>query len=304
VILALVGPTASGKTRLALSLAPALGAEVVSVDSMQVYRGMDAGTAKPTAEERARVPHHMLDVAAPGEPFSVAEFQRASQAALRDVESRGRVAMLVGGSGLYFRAVVDSLTFPPTDPAVRARLEAEDGEALWRRLQRSDPAAATRIQPQNKRRIARALEVAEITGRPFSSFRTAWDRYDLGVVLAAALHVPSDVMRRRVEKRTRAMFAGPILDEARTLRDAGVRAAVERTAAIGYREAFAVLDGAIAVEEAVQRAVRDTLRLARRQLRWFRRDPRLRWVDAEDLDRAEAELGAYWQDRTIGVGSR
>jgi len=297
VILALVGPTASGKTRLALRLAPSFGAEVVSIDSMQVYRGMDIGTAKPTEAERAVVPHHLLDLASPGEAFSVAAFQHAAAEALAGVEARGRTAMLVGGSGLYFRAIVDTLAFPPTDAAVRVRLESEDVSALWARLRESDPAAAARIQQQNKRRIVRALEVAEITGKPFSSFRTSWDSYRGGGMRAAGLHVSAPVLRERIERRARDMFAGAILAEASALNDAGYGAALASTAAIGYRDAIGVVQGVMTVEEAIERTVADTTRLARRQMRWFRKDPRIRWIDADDIDIAEAELGAYWSGR-------
>jgi tRNA dimethylallyltransferase len=289
-----VGPTACGKTRLALKLAASLGAEVVSIDSMQVYRGMDVGTAKPSDDERAVVPHHLLDLAEPGESFSVAAFQRAASQALAAIEARGRTAMLVGGSGLYFRAIVDTLAFPPTDAAVRADLEAQELNALWSRLRETDPAAAARIQPQNKRRIVRALEVAEITGKPFSAFRTSWDSYRAGGMRAAGLRVSAPVLRERIERRAREMFAGPILAEAAALSDAGYGDAIAGTAAIGYRDALGVVQGIMTVEEAVERTVADTMRLARRQMRWFLKDPRIRWIDADDIGVAEDELGAYW----------
>jgi tRNA dimethylallyltransferase len=221
-VLALVGPTAAGKTELALRAAERLGAEVVSADAMLVYRGMDIGTAKPTPEERARVPHHLVDLVDPGEEFSVARFQPLARAAIADVLGRGRVPLLVGGSGLYFQAVVDEFVFPPTDPAVRARLEAEAAEVglpeLYGRLAAADPAAAARIQPGNLRRTVRALEVMELTGRPFSSFRAAMDepvsRYRLTVV---GLDPGPELLRARVAERVAAMERAGLVDEVRRL---------------------------------------------------------------------------------------
>jgi tRNA dimethylallyltransferase len=301
VILALVGPTASGKTRIALELAPALGAEVLSVDSMQVYRGMDVGTAKPSASERRTVPHHLLDLAEPGQAFSVAEFQRAALAALDDVNRRGRTPILAGGSGLYFRAVVDELAFPPTDAAVRARLDLQEREELWRRLVTSDPDAAARIQPSNKRRIVRALEVAELTGRPFSSFRTSWESFASEGLRVAGLDVPLPALRVRIEERTTAMFDGPIQAEAARLRDAGHRGALQAAAAIGYRDALDQIEGRITRAEAVDRTVKATVDLARRQMRWFRRDPRIEWIDATDIERAAGAVRAYWAERSVAA---
>ena len=209
-VLAVVGPTAAGKTELALVVAEELGAEVVSADAMLVYRGMDIGTAKPTPAERARVPHHVVDLVEPGEEFSVARFQPLARGAIADVLGRGRLPLLVGGSGLYFQAVVDDFVFPPTDQAVRARLEAEAAQVglpeLYARLAAADPAAAARVQPGNLRRTVRALEVIELTGRPFSSFRAAMDnpvsRYRLTVL---GLDPGSELLRARVAERVAAM---------------------------------------------------------------------------------------------------
>jgi tRNA dimethylallyltransferase len=279
-VLALVGPTASGKTALALELAPHLGAEVVSADAMLVYRGMDVGTAKPTREERARVPHHLVDLVDPGEEFSVARFQPLARAAIADVLRRGRVPLLVGGSGLYFHAVVDEFVFPPTDRAVRGRLEAEAAAAglpaLHRRLAAADPAAAARIQPANLRRVVRALEVIELTGRPFSSFRSAMDapvsRYRLTVL---GLDPGAEALRARVAERVAAMAAAGLVDEVRGL--AGRPLSRTARQALGYKELLDAMERGTPVEEALDAVARRTRAYARRQLAWFRRDPRVRW---------------------------
>lgn len=282
--LALVGPTASGKTEASLTLAERLGAEVVAIDSMAVYRGMDVGTAKPTPEQRARVRHHLLDVADPARPFSVALYQRLARAALADIGARGRRALLVGGSGLYYRAVVDDLSFPGTDPGVRRLLETEalvlGAAALHGRLASLDPEAAARIEPGNVRRAARALEVVALTGRPFSSFATGWRRYPAGRVRAAGVRLPPEAHRSRIERRVRGMMEGGLLEEVERLLDRGFGPFLTASQAIGYREAMDVLRGRATVEEAVRAAVRRTRALARRQMAWFRRDPRIRWFDA------------------------
>src|SRR5881397_1899280 len=205
-MMALVGPTASGKTDAALILARDLDAEIVSVDSMLVYRGMDVGTAKPTAEQRAVVPHHLLDLAEPSERFTVARYQELARGALRSIAR----PLLVGGSGLYLRAVVDDLAFPPEDPVVRASLEAEaddlGADELYRRLSETDPVAAARIEPGNVRRIIRALEVTAISGAPFSSFAASWDRYDPSRVRAAGIRIDRDVLARRIGERVLSML--------------------------------------------------------------------------------------------------
>jgi tRNA dimethylallyltransferase len=279
-VLALVGPTAAGKTELALALAERLGAEVVSADAMLVYRGMDIGTAKPTPEERARVPHHLVDLVDPGEEFSVARFQPLARAAIAGVLGRGRLPLLVGGSGLYFHAVVDEFVFPPTDPAVRARLEAEAAGAglpeLYRRLAAADPAAAARIQPGNLRRTVRALEVMELTGRPFSSFRAAMDdpvsRYRLTVL---GVDPGAELLRARVAERVAAMAAAGLVEEVRRLAERPLARTARQ--ALGYKELLDAIEQGTPVAEALEAVVRRTRAYARRQLAWFRRDPRVRW---------------------------
>jgi len=282
--LALVGPTASGKSEAAVALARRLGAEIVSVDSMLVYRGMDVGTAKPTPAERARISHHLVDVAEPEEPFSVARYQQLGRAVVEGVDARGRRVLLVGGSGLYFRAIVDELEFPATDPGARDELRAEaevlGPDRLHRRLAELDPAAAARIEPTNVRRTVRALEVAAVTGRPFSSYAARWERYPDERVRAAGIDVPRDVLARRIEARVRAMVDAGLLDEVRTLLDRGLFGWLTASRAIGYAELARYLRGEITLAEATAETVRRTRELARRQMVWFRRDPRIRWFPA------------------------
>jgi tRNA dimethylallyltransferase len=297
-LLALVGPTASGKTEAALAIAPHLGAEIVSVDSMLVYRGMDVGTGKPTAEQRAAVPHHLLDLAEPSERFTVARFQELARGVLRSVAR----PLLVGGSGLYLRAVVDDLAFPPEDPVVRASLEAEaddlGAEALYRRLAEMDPVAAARIEPGNVRRIIRALEVTAISGASFSSFAASWDRYDGDRVRPAGIRMDREAQRTRIAERVLAMLENGWLVEVQVLMDRGFGAWLTASQAIGYAELAEHLDGRLSLDEAAERTVKRTRELARRQMAWFRRDPRIRWFDAgaggapEVADDIRAYLGS------------
>jgi tRNA dimethylallyltransferase len=279
---ALIGPTASGKTEAAIALAGALRCEIASVDSMLVYRGMDIGTAKPTAAQRASVRHHLLDLAEPSERFTVARFQSEAH----DVLADGREPLLVGGSGLYFRAVVDDLRFPPEDPAVRAALEAEAdtlgaGE-LYARLAGADPVAAARIDPSNVRRTIRALEVSSITGAPFSDFAAAWEVYDPARVRVAGIHLDTATLDVRVRARVAAMLDAGWVDEVRALVARGFGAWLTATQAIGYAELAAYLEARLALDEAMERTVKRTKDLARRQMAWFRRDPRIEWFDGQE----------------------
>jgi tRNA dimethylallyltransferase len=289
-VVALVGPTGSGKTAVALPAAAAAGAVVVAVDAFTVYRQMAVGTAKPTAEERARVPHRMVDVLDVEQDCTVRWFQDEARAAIAEARAAGHPVLLVGGSGLYFRAVVDPLEFPPTDPAVRARVAADvaaDVAAAHARLAATDPAAAARIEPGNARRITRALEVAELTGRPFSAFATAWAHHrsvydDLVVV---GLQVDRDDLVARIERRVTGMLAAGWLEECRALRRRDLSATAAQ--AIGYAELLAHLAAAdrgeidptgdlAGVADAI--ALR-TRQFARRQRRWFAGDPRVEWID-------------------------
>jgi tRNA dimethylallyltransferase len=285
-LLALVGPTGSGKTEAGVAIAEAFDAEIVSVDSTTIYRGMDVGSAKPTRAERARVRHHLLDVADPDESFTVARYQRLAYEAVDDIRSRGRPVLLVGGSGLYFRAVADELSFPPTDARTRAELEREaavvGAEPLHRRLRAFDPVAAGRIEPDNVRRTIRALEVATVTGRRFSDFASDWTAYPVGRVRAAGIEVPRDVLARRIEKRVRQQIEGGFVREVRRLRERGLGRSVTARQAIGYAEVSRHLAGECSLEEAEALIVKRTKALARRQMAWFRRDPRIRWFRSDE----------------------
>ncbi len=285
-LLALVGPTASGKSEAAIKLAGPLGAEVVSVDSMLLYRGMDVGTAKPTLAERERVPHHLIDVAEPPEPFSVSRYQQLAHEVLAGIHARGHRALLAGGSGLYFRAIVDELEFPATDPATREQLETQaaalGAERIHERLAALDPVAAGKIEPANVRRTVRALEVAAVTGRTFSSFAEAWGRYPLERVRAAGIAMPREVLARRIGARVDAMLANGFAEEVRELVSRGFGGWITSSQAIGYAEMACHLAGELSLEEARGSMVKRTKALARRQLAWFRRDPRIRWFEAGD----------------------
>jgi tRNA dimethylallyltransferase len=307
--LALIGTTATGKSACALELARELGdIEIVSLDSMQVYRAMDIGTAKPTTAERAEVPHHLIDVADPSDEWSVRETQDAARAALQDIEARGKRAVLVGGTGLYVRAVIDALDVPPSDMAKRVELEArvvdEAGLALaYAELQRIDPLAASRIEPDNRRRIVRALEVWELTGRPFSSYGPGLSTYgppaiDMELV---GLELPADALAHSIALRFAAMRDAGLVDEVRAL---STRAqALSRTArqAIGYKEILACFEGELeTLDAALELAELRTRQLARRQRVWFQRDPRIHWIDAATkLGPVTAEVRARWAEPVV-----
>ncbi len=279
---AVVGATASGKSAVAFAAAEALGTvELVSVDAMQVYPGMDIGTAKPTVAERSAVPHHLIDLVDPDEEFTIAEFQTAGVAALAGIAERGHDALLVGGTGLYLRALIDRLELPGSWPEVRAMLEAEpDTAVLHRQLADLDPLAAARIEPGNHRRVVRALEVCLGSGQPFSSFGPGLDHYPPIDTVQIGVRWDRATLTERIEQRVTLMLAAGLFAEAGELH---ARGSLSRTArqALGYRELFDHLDGRCSFEEAVAAIVADTRRFAVRQDRWFRRDPRIRWVDVE-----------------------
>jgi tRNA dimethylallyltransferase len=281
---ALVGPTASGKSALALELArrdPSW--EIVSADSMQVYREMDIGTAKPTQAEQAEVRHHLLDVLDPADEASVAWFQAEARAAIDAIEARGRRALLVGGTGLYHRAVVDELTIPGRFPAVRAELEAEpDTVALHARLAAADPVAAARMEPTNRRRVVRALEVTLGSGRAFSSFGPGLDSYPPSRFTLVGVDRPIDESRARSFRRLEEQLAAGFVEEVRALRDRSGGLSHTASQALGYRELRHHLDGKLALGEAVELILQRTGQLARRQRAWFRRDPRVTWLDGGD----------------------
>ena len=299
VVVAIVGPTATGKSDLAVALAQRIGGEIINADSMQLYRGMDIGTAKLPLAERGGIVHHLLDIWPVTKSAAVAEYQRLARAAIDDIAGRGRVPVLVGGSGLYIRATLDRLEFPGESPQIRGRLAAELAElgpaALHARLARLDPAAAMAILPSNGRRIVRALEVIEITGGLFTARMPAFESIYPAVQIALERPDLEDRVRLRVDR----MMAGGLLDEVRRLLPLGLRDSPTAGKALGYQQMLAVLDehGELRgnLDEAVELTVRGTWRFVRRQRSWFRRDPRLRWLDAAApglLDSALALLPA------------
>ena len=284
--LVVLGPTASGKSDVAMAYARLHpGTEIVAVDAMQVYRGMDIGTAKPTAAEQAEVPHHLLDIADPAEEVTLARFAEAGQAALADIERRGHTALLVGGTGLYLRALTDPMELPGQWPALRSELEAraaaEGPAALHAELAALDPAAAARMEPSNTRRVVRALEVTLGSGRPFSSFGPGLDQYPPVPFRMVGLRWPRPVLAQRIEERVHRMIeAGLVAEVARLLAAPG---GLSRTAAqaLGYKELAEHLAGRCTLAEAVATIVLRTRQFAVRQDRWFRRDPRVAWVAIE-----------------------
>jgi tRNA dimethylallyltransferase len=266
----------------------------VSIDSMQVYRWMDIGTDKPSAAQRAEVPHHLIDIADPAEDFSVARFQAAFRVALDDIDGRGHRALLVGGTGLYLRAVIDDLTLPGQHPDVRAEIETEaDTAALHRRLAELDPVAASRMEPSNRRRVVRALEVTVGSDRPFSSYGPGLEAYPATPFRLIGIARPVEAVAARIEARYHRQMEDGFLDEVGALR---VRPeGLSRTArqALGYKELLDHLDGEVALEGAIDLAVRRTRRFARRQRAWFRRDPRICWVEG-DLVAETSDLLGDW----------
>jgi tRNA dimethylallyltransferase len=285
---AIVGSTASGKSAVAMHVARQLGdVELVSIDSKQVYRGMDIGTAKPTPDERAEIPHHLLDLVEPTEEFTVSEFRDAYADALVQIGGRGHRALLVGGTGLYHRVVIDDFDLPGQWPEIRAELEADDDSAsLFERLRTLDPTASTKLEPGNRRRVIRALEVTLGSGQPFSSFGPGVDDYPPSEVVQIGLRWPRDVITARIADRVRQMFDDGLVAEVSALVDAGF----SRTAAqaLGYKETLEVLAGRLSEDEAIAMIVTRTRTFAVRQERWFRRDPRVRWIDVEHDAVAEA----------------
>ncbi|MEV7927659.1 MULTISPECIES: tRNA (adenosine(37)-N6)-dimethylallyltransferase MiaA [unclassified Kitasatospora] len=279
-VVCIVGATAAGKSDLAVAIARSLGGEVINTDSMQLYRGMDIGTAKLTPAERGGVPHHLLDVWDVTEAASVAEYQRLARAEIDRLLAAGRTPVLVGGSGLYVRAAIDEMEFPGTDPAVRARLEAELEEAgplaLHRRLAELDPAAAEAILTGNGRRIVRALEVIEITGQPFTANlpgnTAVYDAVQIGVA------VPRPELDERITLRVDLMWRAGLLDEVRALERVGLREGRTASRALGYQQVLDHFAGECTEDEARAETVRATKRFARRQESWFRRDGRINWL--------------------------
>lgn len=283
-LIAVVGPTGSGKSDLAVELALKLDGEVINADAMQFYRGMDIGTAKVTDAERKGVPHHLLDILDVTEEASVSEFQQHARAAIADIHSRGKRAILAGGSGLYVRAAVDVLEFPGTSASIRKRLEQEHADAgiapLLERLRRVDPVSAGRLG--DARRIIRALEVFELTGRPFSSFMP--DREYVQPTVQIGLEVDREILRERLAARVHRMVDRGLLAEVERLDAAGLRRGRTAPRALGYAQFLKVLDGEADVPQAAEETIVATRQFARRQLTWFRADPRIAWLDWQDPD--------------------
>jgi tRNA dimethylallyltransferase len=297
-IVAVVGATASGKSGLALDLAEQLGGEIVNTDAMQVYRGMDIGTAKLPVADRRGIPHHLLDLLEVTEPATVAEFQRWAREAIAGCRARGAVPVLVGGSALYTRAILDQFEFPGTDPEVRARYAAElaeqGPEELHRRLAALDPAAAAGIVATNGRRIVRALEVIEITGRPFTATLPA-PAYADPASVQIGVDIDRPTLDARIAERVEQMWRQGFVDEVRRLADRGLREGLTANRALGYRQILAFLDGEITEAEAKEQTVTGTRRFARRQDSWFRKDQRIIWVEHDDPQRVEQALAAVGQ---------
>jgi tRNA dimethylallyltransferase len=294
-IVAVVGATAAGKTALSLDLAERLDGEIVNTDAMAVYRGMDIGTATVPVAERRGIAHHLLDLLDVTEPLTVAEFQGWARAAVAEIRARGRTPVLVGGSALYTRAVLDRFEFPGTDPAVRRELEREldaiGAPALHRRLAEADPEAAARILPDNGRRIVRALEVVRITGHPFSATLPEREYADPRS-LQVGVDIDRPTLDPRIVERVRRMFDEGFVDEVRRLLDAGLAEGRTARTAIGYREVSAYLTGETTLAEAVEHTIAATRRFSRRQDSWFRKDPRVVWVPWDDPARVEMAVAS------------
>lgn len=294
-IVAVVGATASGKTGLSLDLAERLDGEVVNTDAMQVYRGMDVGTAKLPEAERRGIPHHLLDLLEVTEPASVAEFQRLAREVVADVRGRERTPVLVGGSALYTRAIVDRFEFPGTDDSLRRELEVElervGSPALHARLAGVDPEAAAQILPDNGRRVVRALEVVALTGRPFSASLPRLDYADPRTV-QVGVDIDRPTLDERIARRVEEMFAGGFVEEVEALLARGLADGRTAGRAIGYREVAGFLAGDRTLAEAKEQTVVATRRFARRQDSWFRKDPRVVWVAHDNPRRVEAALAA------------
>jgi tRNA dimethylallyltransferase len=281
-VITVVGPTAAGKSELSVALAHALGGEIVNADSMQLYQGMDIGTAKLTVAERAGIPHHLLDIWPVTQAASVSEYQRLAREAIDGIRARDKRPIVVGGSGLYVRGAIDNLDFPGTDPAVRARLESElsqtGSRAMHERLAAADPVAAAAILPSNGRRIIRALEVIELSGRPFSA--TLPEYQSVYPVIQIGIEIPRSELDARIADRVKRMWELGLVDEVRRLERAGLRSGRTASRALGYAQVLKFLAGDLPEQEAVEQTSQATRRFVRRQESWFRRDPRVRWLPA------------------------
>ena len=302
-LICLLGPTAVGKTEIAIQLAQRLNAEIVSIDSRQIYRQMDIGTAKPTPEEQKAARHHLIDCVDISQPFSVADYQSLADAAIDDIQNRGKRVLLVGGAGLYFRAVLDGLfEGPGADSALRERLEREAAQhgvnVLHDKLRACDPASAERIHPNNVVRVIRALEVYELTGTPMSELQQQWhpekQRYPF---IAFCLTMPRTLLYHRIEQRVDVMLANGLIAEVESLLAAGYARGTVALQSFGYRELIAYLDGECTYLEAVEQLKQNTRRFAKRQLTWFRKDTRIEWIDRSTTP----DVVAYLLEKIVDI---
>jgi len=291
---ALVGPTAVGKTELAIPLAQRLNGEILSCDSMQVYRGMDIGTAKASPEEQALVPHHLIDIVDVDHNFTVAEYQQRARQLIEDINQRGKIPLLVGGTGLYYQAVVDNYSFYPmaTRQDIRKQLQAEVAEKglpeLYTRLQEIDPDYATKISPQDEKRIIRALEVFALTGIPFSKQQTR--QRNTYTLAAVGLYLNRETLYQRINERVDKMLARGLIDEVRKFRGQGYGLDNNAMQALGYKQVIYYLEGLMSYEEMVEAIKKGTRRFAKRQYTWFKRDERIKWFDvSQDSQEALVE---------------
>lgn len=300
-LLLICGPTACHKSETALRLAKAFDGEILSADSVAVYRGMDIGSAKPTKQEQRQVPHHLIDIASPDDgDFSVSAFQKAADAAIADISSRNKLPILVGGSGLYCDAVLENMGYAlPKDPALRAELESEydrDPQAFFAAMAADDPAAGERLHPNDKKRVVRAREVYLLCGKPFSAFNTDYQqaqhnsRYD---ALRIGLNMDRDLLYAAIEARVDRMIQQGLIQEAKALYDKGYDRQLPAMQAIGYAQLFAYFDGEVSLTRAILDIKQATRRFAKRQLTWFRRDDRIRWFDCGNYEQAYLGIYAY-----------
>lgn len=301
-IIGLVGATASGKTALSLDAAQALGCEILCMDSMQIYRRMDIGTAKPTAAERGLVPHHMLDIVDPNAGFSVAEYVTQAHETIRQIIDRGHIPMLVGGTGLYLRGLSLPMDYGglPSDPAVRAALQAqldENGaESLHARLASVDPVTAARLHPNDTRRVIRALEIHQLTGQPMSAHQTPTDADAPYAFQLYAIDWPRAELHARINLRVEQMMREGLLDEVEGLLRSGIDASMQSMQGLGYKELIPVIQGHADLKAAVEQIKTGTRNYARRQLIWFRRDKRIRWISSDQLRQAKDMIIKHWED--------
>jgi tRNA dimethylallyltransferase len=288
-LICIVGPTAVGKTEIAIQLAQHLDAEIVSLDSRQIYRGMDIGTAKPTLDQRGAVLHHLIDCVDVDQPFSVAEYQRLADTAIKEIRERGKRTMAVGGAGLYFRGIIDGLfDGPGADAEIRSKLQREADEhgnvALHERLRRCDPETANRVHPNNLVRVIRALEIYELTGKPISSLQQQWKMNEPRYLFRAfGLNMPRETLYQRIEERVNRMVEAGLIEEVKGLLDQGCPRNCVAMQSFGYKELIDYLDGKRTLDEAIALLKQNTRRFAKRQLTWFRNDPRIEWLDTSQF---------------------